>query len=159
MVSRNEPKSSRKPIRFIPDDAQGLDKAPGNTTPVKATRISSRIVPAMPSTPTSVSRTKPKATPRVGKKALAAAEQERRERYAQELFVELNRVIFRDGLPKETKLSWNKRLLTTAGRAKMHRYDPNFYQDIFHILSALQVQRKGGFYRNRASGEDFRLRW
>jgi hypothetical protein len=59
--------------------------------------------------------------PRTGKKTQAAAEKTRREVYAQELFTELNRVVFNEGLPKDTKLNWNKRLLTTAGRAKWHR--------------------------------------
>jgi hypothetical protein len=60
--------------------------------------------------------------PRTTKKAQVAAEQARREQYAAELFEELNRVVFKDGLPKETKMNWNKRLLTTAGRAKWHRF-------------------------------------
>ncbi|KAF8887770.1 SprT-like family-domain-containing protein, partial [Infundibulicybe gibba] len=63
----------------------------------------------------------PGGSSRKGTKAQAAAEQLRREKYAQELFDELNRVVFKNGLPKETKLNWNKRLLSTAGRAKWHR--------------------------------------
>ncbi|KAG1755052.1 SprT-like family-domain-containing protein [Suillus paluster] len=50
-----------------------------------------------------------------------AEEQARREKYAEMLFEELNSTIFNDGLPRETKLNWNKRLLTTAGRARWHR--------------------------------------
>ncbi|KAG2754506.1 hypothetical protein P692DRAFT_20854246 [Suillus brevipes Sb2] len=50
-----------------------------------------------------------------------AEEQTRREKYAAQLFEELNSTIFNNGLPIETKLNWNKRLLTTAGRAKWHR--------------------------------------
>lgn len=60
--------------------------------------------------------------PRVTKKALREAEQARREKYAEELFEELNTSVFNDGLPKETKLNWSNRLLTTAGRAKWRRY-------------------------------------
>ena len=60
--------------------------------------------------------------PRVTKKALREAEQARREKYAEELFEELNTAVFNDGLPKETKLNWSNRLLTTAGRAKWRRY-------------------------------------
>ena len=48
--------------------------------------------------------------------------QARREKYAEKLFAELNNTIFNDGLPPETKLNWNKRLLTTAGRARWHKY-------------------------------------
>ncbi|KIJ21547.1 hypothetical protein PAXINDRAFT_64209, partial [Paxillus involutus ATCC 200175] len=59
--------------------------------------------------------------PRLSKKAQMAEDQARRERYATELFTELNRDVFGDGLPKDTNLEWNKRLLTTAGRARWHR--------------------------------------
>ncbi|KAF8633981.1 hypothetical protein AX15_001158 [Amanita polypyramis BW_CC] len=48
-------------------------------------------------------------------------EMEKRVKYAEELFSELNGAVFKDKLPKDTKLTWNKRLLTTAGRAKWHR--------------------------------------
>lgn len=64
-----------------------------------------------------------KTTPRAGsKKAAAAAVQAHREAYARELFNTLNTLAFDGGLPKETKLTWSKTLLTTAGRAKWHRY-------------------------------------
>ncbi|PFH54709.1 hypothetical protein AMATHDRAFT_135041 [Amanita thiersii Skay4041] len=49
------------------------------------------------------------------------AERARRIKYAEDLFRELNRVTFKGNLPEDTKLIWNKRLLTTAGRAKWHR--------------------------------------
>lgn len=82
----------------------------------------SRAHPGVPATPLSnASPRKGRQPPRTGKKAQAAAEQAKREVYAQQLFTELNRIVFKDGLPKETKLNWNKRLLTTAGRAKWHR--------------------------------------
>lgn len=62
-------------------------------------------------------------TPRPkSKKAQTEAEQRRRHDYAQQLFTDLNLSIFKQGLPVNTKLNWNKRLLTTAGRAKFHRY-------------------------------------
>jgi len=65
---------------------------------------------------------RPKSTARTSKKATEEAEQARRERYAQELFDELNKSVFGNGLPENTKLNWNKRLLTTAGKAKYRRY-------------------------------------
>ncbi|KAI6045031.1 SprT-like family-domain-containing protein [Pisolithus marmoratus] len=55
------------------------------------------------------------------KKVRDAAEQLRREKYAVNLFAELNHTVFGDGLPKDTKLEWSKRLLTTAGRARWYR--------------------------------------
>ncbi|KAF9243905.1 SprT-like family-domain-containing protein, partial [Melanogaster broomeanus] len=59
--------------------------------------------------------------PRILKKARIAEDQARRERYATDLFAELNHDVFGGGLPQDTKLEWNKRLLTTAGRARWHR--------------------------------------
>lgn len=56
--------------------------------------------------------------PRMTKKVKQAIEQTRREKYAQDLFEELNRAVFKGGLPKETQLKWSNRLLTTAGRAR-----------------------------------------
>ncbi|KAI6134042.1 SprT-like family-domain-containing protein [Pisolithus thermaeus] len=67
--------------------------------------------------PTSVK----KSATRMSKKVRDAAEQFRREKHAADLFAELNHTVFGDGLPKDTKLEWNKRLLTTAGRARWYR--------------------------------------
>ena len=64
----------------------------------------------------------PAKAPRLTKKALEAAEQQRREQYAQAFFDEMNGTVFGGGLPGETKLVWNKRLLSTAGRAKWQRF-------------------------------------
>jgi hypothetical protein len=58
----------------------------------------------------------------LSKKALAQAEQAERAAYAQSLFDELNRGVFASGLPIETSLVWSNRLLTTAGRARWHRW-------------------------------------
>ena len=51
------------------------------------------------------------------KKKVKEAEQNRREAYAQYEFHSLNTSVFDDRLPFDTKIEWNKRLLTTAGRA------------------------------------------
>lgn len=143
--SRYEPKSARKPIRHIPSLREGSTSS-RSSTPRKnppfqmdfpssdggITRIADPTPVGTPSraqpvkgvpvtTPSNASPRKGRQTPRTGKKAQAAAEQAKREVYAQKLFTELNHIVFKDGLPKETKLNWNKRLLTTAGRAKWHR--------------------------------------
>ena len=55
------------------------------------------------------------------KKALQELELQRRRAYAETFFKELNETVFKGGIPPETKLEWNKRLLTTAGRAHWHR--------------------------------------
>jgi hypothetical protein len=60
-------------------------------------------------------------------------EQARREQYAQSLFDELNRDVFGGALPAETKLNWNKRLLTTAGRAKWHRCVHSRFSSFFLV--------------------------
>lgn len=74
-----------------------------------------------------------KSAGRASKKAVEKAEEIRRQEYAQELFTELNAFVFKNKLPQDTKLNWNKRLLTTAGRAKYRRYN--------HFLSSY---RKAG---------------
>ncbi|TFK82454.1 hypothetical protein K466DRAFT_500296 [Polyporus arcularius HHB13444] len=55
--------------------------------------------------------------PRMTKKALLQSELERRRNYAQAFFNEMNETVFGSGIPAGTTLEWNKRLLTTAGRA------------------------------------------
>jgi hypothetical protein len=62
-------------------------------------------------------------TPRANtKKARLEAELQRRQEYAKQIFTELNNSVFKKGLPENTKLNWSKRLLTTAGKAKYHRF-------------------------------------
>lgn len=61
-------------------------------------------------------------TPRMTKKAFHERELQRRRAYAQAFFDELNQSIFGGRIPASTELQWNKRLLTTAGRAHWHRF-------------------------------------
>ncbi|OAX44842.1 hypothetical protein K503DRAFT_764726 [Rhizopogon vinicolor AM-OR11-026] len=122
----NEPRSTRKPIRRarIPEissfPSARHDPKPTNPhsseedtrQPGVTQRPQERVDSVKPRTdklPSSISAR--------GK----AEEQARREKYAEKLFAELNSTIFNDGLPRETKLNWNKRLLTTAGRARWHK--------------------------------------
>ncbi|KAG1826197.1 SprT-like family-domain-containing protein [Suillus subaureus] len=122
----NEPRSARKPIRraqistvneTIPsfpitrcDDESFHSHSPGEDKTRFGTprEISGSITPRINKPP-----------PRIPKRG--NADQARREKYTAQLFEELNSTIFDNGLPRETKLNWNKRLLTTAGRAKWHR--------------------------------------
>ena len=80
--------------------------APGAGTPVTATPRAGKT---------------PGKGPRMTKAALARLEQQRRREYAATLFRELNDTVFGGGLPAGTELQWNKRLLTTAGRAHWRR--------------------------------------
>lgn len=89
---------------FDSDDDEMPPRTPSRTRNPKSTASTS-------STPRSSS-----------KKSVAATEQARREAYAQQFFNDLNEKVFGNGLPRETRLHWNVRLLTTAGRAKWRRY-------------------------------------
>lgn len=149
--SSNEPRSARKPIRLpraqkSPSDDSNLaspaHKPPrrpaqssaksvtliSDPSPVPTPSSSSTSLPVPSQTPTRASTTRPQVTPmqggkstRVSQKALAAAKRAQLERYARELFDELNEAVFESKLP-ETKLVWNVRLQTTAGRAHWHKY-------------------------------------
>ncbi|KAF9456798.1 SprT-like family-domain-containing protein [Collybia nuda] len=133
ILTLNEPKIARKPIRHKSPRLKNITiNTPflvGSPTPNEETRVTpddtpsrSRLAEGVPTTPKpNVSPRKARQPPCSSKKAKAAAEQAEREAYAQKLFTELNYVVFKNALPKETKLNWNKRLLTTAGRAKWHR--------------------------------------
>ncbi|PSS37201.1 hypothetical protein PHLCEN_2v972 [Hermanssonia centrifuga] len=90
---------------------------PRATRPSRSPSVSSDISTAVVATPTKASVKRGTKTPRMTKKALQAAEFERRAKYAQELFNELNIAIFDGGLPTSTSLKWSNRLLSTAGRA------------------------------------------
>ena len=58
---------------------------------------------------------------KISKQARAAAERKELEEYAQRFFDDVNKTVFKNGLPSNTKLAWNVRLLTTAGRARWHK--------------------------------------
>lgn len=111
---------------YRPDRVPYSLKGPSQPGPRRAMRPSPSPPPSetarINDSPTKKSRVKgtPKA-PRVTKKAQQVAEQSRREEYAQQLFDELNKRIFKGGLPEDTALKWSNRLLTTAGRARWKR--------------------------------------
>ncbi|KAG5715917.1 HMG box-containing protein C19G7.04 [Termitomyces sp. T112] len=136
----DEPRSAKKPLRlpnpskatfvslkqlpgFISDREQSftLNRETGSPKETSHRSVDAPLTPATPMPTAKTCGSRSKGTPRFNKRAQAAAEQERRVIYAQKLFEELNRSVFENKLPKETKLNWNKRLLTTAGRAKWHR--------------------------------------
>lgn len=140
---RYEPKSARKPLeiphlsevfpitpRQLPDltydDEQsptldrGVDNLKGTSYRPKVPKV--RLTPVKPMFTIDTPGPRSRVALSQSKKAQAAAEQQRRVTYARGLFEELNRSVFEDKLPKDTKLIWSKRLLTTAGRAKWHRY-------------------------------------
>jgi hypothetical protein len=127
----DEPKTARKPVKIAAPPERSPSKQLRDVVtnvnqplvnPTDSPRVGSTV-----STPISRNTARPKSktaksTTRVSKKAIEEAEQLRREKYAQGLFQELNGTVFKNGLPESTKLNWNKRLLTTAGKAKYRRY-------------------------------------
>ncbi|TFK30675.1 hypothetical protein FA15DRAFT_651200 [Coprinopsis marcescibilis] len=118
LTASNEPKSARKPL-----PSHSIARSLAGDTTSKPSQATSDAPTASTSckigTP---SRTPAKGTPRTSKKKTQAEQQKKLQDYADALFKELNGTVFNGGLPDDTKLNWNKRLLTTAGRAKWHRY-------------------------------------
>ena len=89
------------------------------------------------------------------KRAQAAAEQKELEEYAQQFFDDLNSTVFVNGLPPDTKLVWNARLLTTAGRARWHKYVWLFGCE--PPAEEQQEQKWGGIHANRTCEQGFNL--
>ncbi|KAF4572497.1 hypothetical protein EYR36_007003 [Pleurotus pulmonarius] len=101
IMTFDEPPSARKPLKLPLEKFSTLDI---NDTP-----------------PSSPKKRKGLQATRVSKKAQAAADLTKRKNYAEELFEELNALVFDRKLPPSTQLTWSKRLTTTAGRAKWHK--------------------------------------
>ncbi|KAF8973811.1 hypothetical protein BDZ97DRAFT_1912268 [Flammula alnicola] len=130
----DDPRNSRTPLRV--ESKKKNDRNPSNvpdnqapSTPKKNRSLATQALinntaglsdnTVTTSTPPSQRLTGKAAagTPRSNsKKAQLAAELQKRHEYAQRVFTDLNKSVFRQGLPEDTKLNWNKRLLTTAGK-------------------------------------------
>ncbi|PIL30889.1 hypothetical protein GSI_07058 [Ganoderma sinense ZZ0214-1] len=111
-------RSPRKPRLEVTSDSEEEEEVAKIIKP--KSRLKGISEPRATTDSTGPSMLTPK-TPRMTKKALHERELERRRAYAQAFFEELNRSIFVGGIPAGTELQWNKRLLTTAGRAHWHR--------------------------------------
>ena len=124
-LSSDEPKSAKMPLRVgTKDKARSTPNKSGNHSEMTSNggkppspSAASLLFPLRLEPPPASS---PKARSS-SKKTQQTVEQQRRHDYAQQLFDDLNASIFKGGLPNNTALNWNKRLLTTAGRAKWHR--------------------------------------
>jgi hypothetical protein len=129
-------------VRALFEDVETSDASDSSTTKRETgVRKRGRKAPAQPSVSLKIldEENPPplvasQAASKGNKKLSAAAEQTRREEYASKLFEDLNRTVFFDGLPKNTKLVWSKRLLTTAGRANWHRYACNICNHVRYGL-------------------------
>ncbi|KJA29356.1 hypothetical protein HYPSUDRAFT_211237 [Hypholoma sublateritium FD-334 SS-4] len=140
IIILDEPRGARTPLRVAPKGTSGIvTKGSANgsgqdlATPKKTRSLASLVLlgntpglsdgPAKGAAAKKVAGDKPHAAPPRPntKKARLAAELLKRHEYAQQLFDDLNKAVFKGGLPDNTQLNWNKRLLTTAGKAKYHR--------------------------------------
>jgi hypothetical protein len=90
--------------------------APRKRTKAPIQPTTSDTQPTTPAVPPT-----PRSSGKISKRAQAAAERKELEEYAQQFFDDLNKTVFEEGLPRDTKLAWNVRLLTTAGRALWHK--------------------------------------
>ncbi|KIM47954.1 hypothetical protein M413DRAFT_61836 [Hebeloma cylindrosporum] len=128
----DEPPSARTPLRIrkkaVHKPPNKILDTPNNTvneqplaSKTRQVRVPSPGSLDTPSTPLA-QRPSVEKTPRTNtKKSRLQAELQRRQKYAQQIFTELNNSVFEKGLPENTKLDWSKRLRTTAGKAKYHR--------------------------------------
>lgn len=158
----NEPRIKARPVRRAPTfpSATTSSLKPPTVTTTPSKRVGAKLVDSIsdkgsklpagksPSkankAPThSSGASSATKTPHTPKKSQAEVEQAQREQYATTLFAELNRVLFKDGLPKETKLIWSKRLLTTAGRAKWHRSVNSMATQTFRFVLIIRRSRDG----------------
>ncbi|RXW18447.1 hypothetical protein EST38_g7416 [Candolleomyces aberdarensis] len=126
----DEPKSARKPMRQPPPQSPVTNVFKRVSIPITSRDPLNAPQPETPQRknadlPTAPESSSPKkkasGTQRVTLKKRKEEQQAQLHSYAASFFRELNLTVFKSGLPVDTKLNWNKRLLTTAGRAKWHR--------------------------------------
>ena len=142
----DEPKSAKTPLRVgTKNKARSTPNKSGNHSEM----ISNGRKPPSPSAANLLFPLRieppPASSPKArssSKKTQQTVEQQRRHDYAQQLFDDLNGSIFKGGLPNNTALNWNKRLLTTAGRARWHRWVDIAYQ--FSLFYGRKYSAKDG---------------
>ncbi|KAJ3751067.1 hypothetical protein DFH05DRAFT_157518 [Lentinula detonsa] len=85
-------------------------------------RVNMKIAVDVQLTPVSATAMSPsRRQPRTGKKAEAAAKLERLKTYALNRFADLNEKVFDNKIPDTTKIEWNCRFTSTAGKASYRR--------------------------------------
>ncbi|KAG7090719.1 hypothetical protein E1B28_009811 [Marasmius oreades] len=129
IIVYDEPRSPRKPMR-VPSLLPQLNTAalegsisnPATPTKKKGGKASSTAIGSTtPAAGTSTQSSPSKRKLRVSKKAEEEARLAGLIDYAQAFFHEMNTAVFENGLPKQTQLIWNKKLCTTAGKAKWNK--------------------------------------
>ncbi|KAK1215424.1 hypothetical protein PQX77_021963 [Marasmius sp. AFHP31] len=124
----DEPRSPKKPTRITTTHPQ----VPQVRVPSTSGSASTPATPAkkkgpkLPETPTATPAANmptqgSQRKPRVSKKVLEETRLAQLFEYAQNFFHEMNAAVFGNGLPQQTQLSWNKKLYTTAGKARWNK--------------------------------------
>jgi len=135
IICSDEPKGAGRPFKnktLPPRTTRAIFEESDTPSRSSATPV------ACPSTPVSRRVGGKPATPRSrNEKAKVIEKITMLHIYAEELFADLNKTVFKNRLPASTKLNWNKRLLKTAGRAKYHRC-------VRSVLSAHQTCQADG---------------
>ncbi|KAE9409378.1 hypothetical protein BT96DRAFT_591338 [Gymnopus androsaceus JB14] len=116
LVLNDPPRSQCKPIPLLDN------KGEGSSTPRRINAGTVRVTIDVQVTPVSAASLSPsKRQPRTGKKAEAAAKLERLKTYALNRFSDLNEKVFDNKIPTTTKIEWNNRFTSTAGKASYRR--------------------------------------
>ncbi|KAJ8091326.1 hypothetical protein AAF712_013577 [Marasmius tenuissimus] len=124
----DEPRSPKKPTRIPtthPQVPQVRVSSTGGSVSNPATPAKKKG-PKLPETPTAAPAANTptqgsQRKPRVSKKVLEETRLAQLFEYAQNFFHEMNAAVFGNGLPQQTQLSWNKKLYTTAGKARWNK--------------------------------------
>ncbi|KAJ3802580.1 hypothetical protein GGU11DRAFT_550108 [Lentinula aff. detonsa] len=123
----DDSRNKRKPFPFPLRNHRGEEGPSTPSTPQRATgtifsRVNMKIAVDVQLTPVSATATSPsRRQPRTGKKAEAAAKLERLKTYALNRFADLNEKVFDNKIPDTTKIEWNCRFTSTAGKASYRR--------------------------------------
>ncbi|KAJ3997914.1 SprT-like family-domain-containing protein [Lentinula boryana] len=120
----DDSRNKRKPFPLRNHRGEGPSTP---STPQRATgtifgRVNMNIAVDVQLTPVSATAMSPsRRQPRTGKKAEAAAKLERLKSYALTRFADLNEKVFDNKIPDTTKIEWNCRFTSTAGKASYRR--------------------------------------
>ncbi|KAH7881287.1 SprT-like family-domain-containing protein [Lentinula edodes] len=115
----DDSRNRRKPFLLRNDREEGCSTS---LTPQRVVAGRINVAVDVRLTPASAAAMSPsKRQPRMGKKAEATAKLERLKTYALNRFADLNEKVFDNKIPDTTKIEWNCRFTTTAGKASYRR--------------------------------------
>lgn len=118
-IDRDDSRNRRKPFHLRNDREEGCSTS---LTPQRVVAGRINVAVDVRLTPVSAAAMSPsKRQPRMGKKAEATAKLERLKTYALNRFADLNEKVFDNKIPDTTKIEWNCRFTTTAGKASYRR--------------------------------------